>query len=133
MGAFLTSPQTFPQGFGIGDWEFSDGCALQCAKDLVTFEVDVLDGATRRESVGAYVAFNLNPKCDAARDMAAFPVAEHNAGRCTTISRRSGLDKIAATIYFPDGSEADLTGGAVVSRDLRDGNHQFVVLFSDVH
>ncbi|MGN6083165.1 hypothetical protein [Trinickia sp.] len=133
MGAFLKSPQTFPEGFCIGDWEFGAGRAIQSSRDFATVEVDIVDGAAKRSSRGARVAFNLRPQCEAARDMAAFPVTEYSAGRYTTISRRSGFDKIAATIYFPDGSELDLTGGAVVSRDLREANHQFVVLFSDVH
>lgn len=135
--ALLKSPQTFPEGFWIGSTEFSDwgrASTLRRAADLVTMEIDVLDGEVRRESVGAWVAFDLWPESEATRSFSAFPLSEHNVGRRTSITRASGLDKIALSVDFDsDGSELILTGGTVIRRDLRPENHQYIVFFSDFH
>lgn len=134
--AFLISPKTFPHGLWIKGHEFSDSgrpSTIQRASDVQDFEIEVLDGQTKRLSRGAAFAFNLEPDCEAARNTALLPLSEHNGTSRTSITRVAGGEKVAATVYLPDGSELDMAGGAVIGKRISATNHQFVVLFSDLY
>ena len=140
----LLASKTYPSGINILPEQFLEReedeeewpltAALLTTIDTIVFDtsdITALDPDNARRSKGILVSLNLLPTGYMAALLRELIPAEHRLGGRPPVTIIEESDRIALALRYPDGSEADLSGGALICRCISERNAQFTFSFAD--
>lgn len=135
LSARLIASRAIPEGLTIESREFVSGVPIRSAAYLKTIRNSTFNSLSEppTQSEGAYVALNLRTGARAALALSRLALAEHKVSDGSGELTLHDSDRVSLHVEFSDGTSADLSGGALVYRNIGRGYDQFLFFFTQTN